>query len=79
MFMFRLCLFVEVVARVRCLTCPVSVSNLYSRMAGLLDSLLLRGLIDGAIIIQETGFPDKRGKEEKQKSIPSGTTIPRKG
>lgn len=40
------------------LTWPVSVSNLYNRMAGLFDppSIFL-GVIDGAIMIQLTGFP----------------------
>lgn len=42
------------------LTWPVSVSNLYSLIAGLLDpTFVFRGVTDGAIIIHETGFPGK--------------------
>lgn len=40
------------------LTCPVSVSNLYSLIAGLFEpTVVFIGVIDGAIIIHETGLP----------------------
>lgn len=40
------------------LTWPVSVSNLYNRIAGLFEPIPdLVGVTDGAIIIHETGFP----------------------
>lgn len=40
------------------LTCPESVSNLYSRSPGLLEpTLTFLGVTDGAIIIHDTGFP----------------------
>lgn len=40
------------------LTWPVSVSNLYSLIAGLFEpTVVFIGVIDGAIIIHETGLP----------------------
>lgn len=40
------------------LTWPVSVSNLYNRIAGLFEPMFdFLGVTDGAIMIQLTGFP----------------------
>lgn len=52
------------------LTCPVSVSNLYSRIAGLLEPMLVFfGVTDGAIIIHETGIPAGVGKGKYMNEI----------
>ena len=57
-------------AKKRILTWPVSVSNLYNRIAGLFDCPMFDflGVIDGAIIIQLTGFPIciREGEEERR-------------
>jgi hypothetical protein len=58
----------------RLLTWPVSLSNLYNRIAGLFDCPIFDflGVTDGAIIIQLTGCPIYmeiiRGKEREKRS-----------
>lgn len=54
------------------LTWPVSVSNLYSRMAGLFDpTSIFRGVIDGAIMIQLTGLPWMRIEHKRKYDMDS--------
>jgi hypothetical protein len=62
------------------LTWPVSVSNLYNRIAGLFDCPMFDflGVIDGAIIIQLTGFPiciKEKEKELKRHEKPQTTKL----
>lgn len=49
------------VIKINSITCPVSVSNLYNRKAGLFAPLCdRRGVIDGDKNIHETGLPKKK-------------------
>lgn len=53
------CFCEENVKNVESLTWPVSVSNLYNRIAGLLEpTSIFLGVIDGATMIQLTGLPE---------------------